>query len=256
MQKLLVSTAACALFPTEGLAQEITVFTNATFLTMDAELSEASAMAIKENRIVAIGDQSDVLSAAGSDPTIVDLAGKTVLPGFIDAHTHPVVGGASSVFDNVGIDRFKTVEDALDHIKTETSGKGVDDWALFVNLDLSTQSFADPVVTRTHLDGIVPDTPMVIRQAGGHKMTVNSKLLELMGVTDDTPDPEGAQFGRFDDGRPDGNLSGSALLFGALGVIGPYNCYDRIEGSIALAKDWNAQGLTTLGVAGAANPTD
>jgi len=256
MRKLLISSAVCALLSSAGFAQEVTVLTNATFLTMDAEFSEANAMAIKENRIIAVGSEDDVLAAAGADPTLVDLDGKTVLPGFIDAHSHPVGGGASSVFDNVGIDKFTTVEDALDYMASATKEMPPFDWALFVNLDLATQSFADGLVTRDHLDAIAPEIPMVIWQAGGHKMTVNSKVFELMGVTDDTPDPEGAQFGRFEDGRPDGNLSGSALLFGALGVIEPYNSYDRIEGSVALAKDWNAQGLTTLGVAGVANPTD
>lgn len=237
-------------------AQDTTVFTNANVLTMDADFSVAQAMAIRDNRILSVGAEADVMAEAGENPSVVDLAGNTILPGFIDAHSHPVGGGASSVFDNVGIDRFTTVEDALDYMKDATKEQSPLDWALFVNLDLATQSFADGLVTRDHLDTIAPDTPMVIWQAGGHKMTVNSVMLDLMGVTDDTSDPEGAQFGRFDDGRPDGNLSGSALLFGALGVIEPYNSYDRIEGSIALAKEWNAQGLTALGVAGVASPKD
>jgi predicted amidohydrolase YtcJ len=245
-----------AFFAGLAQAQETTVFINANILTIDAAFSNAQAMAITGNRIVAIGPKADVVAAAGSGASVVNLKGNTVLPGFIDAHSHPIGGGASSVFDNVGIDRFSTVEDALAHMKSATSGKGPQDWALFVNLDLATQSFAESIVTRDHLDKIAPNAPMVIWQAGGHKMTVNSKMFELMGVSNDTPDPDGAQFGRFEDGRPDGNLSGAALLFGALKVIEPYNEYDRIEGSIALVKEWNAQGLTTLGVAGVANPTD
>ncbi len=249
---------AAVLSVTAGFAQaqETTVFTNANVLTMDADFSVAQAMAIRGNRILSVGAEADVMAEAGENASVVDLAGNTILPGFIDAHSHPVGGGASSVFDNVGIDRFTTVEDALDYMKDATKGQSPLDWALFVNLDLATQPFADGLVTRDHLDTIAPDMPMIIWQAGGHKMTVNSVMLDLMGVTGDTPDPEGAQFGRFDDGRPDGNLSGSALLFGALGVIEPYNSYDRIEGSVALAKEWSAQGLTTLGVAGVASPKD
>lgn len=235
---------------------QITVFHNGDVLTVDAEFSTAQAFAIEGNRILAVGSDAEILEAVGGDAVKVDLAGKTVLPGLVDAHTHPVGGGASSVFENVGIDRFASVEDALAHMKSATEDKGPGDWALFVNLDLATQSFEDSVVTRDHLDEIAPSAPMVVWQAGGHKMTVNSKVLELMGVSDESPDPEGAQFGRFEDGRLDGNLSGAALLFGALSVIDPYNDYDRIEGSIALAKAWSAQGLTTLGVAGVANPAD
>ncbi|SDL00100.1 amidohydrolase [Aliiruegeria lutimaris] len=245
-----------ALCSSMTFAEGTTVFINADILTMDADFTVAKAMAVRGDRILSVGTEAQVRSEAGEDSSIVDLAGGTVLPGFIDAHTHPVGGGASSVFDNVGIDRFSTVEEALEYMKEATEGQGPLNWALFVNLDLATQSFEDGLVTREHLDEIAPDTPMVIWQAGGHKMTVNSVMLDLMGVSDDTPDPAGAQFGRFEDGRPDGNLSGAALLFGALGVIEPYNSYDRIEGSVALAKEWNAQGLTTLGVAGVASPKD
>lgn len=249
---------AAALSVTAGLAQaqDTTVFTNANILTMDAGFSVAQAIAIQGNRIVAVGAEADVMAEAGQGSTVVDVAGRTIMPGFIDAHTHPVGGGASSVFDNVGVDRFSTVEEALEYMKEASDGQGPSDWALFVNLDLATQSFADGLVTRDHLDSIAPDTPMVIWQAGGHKMTVNSVVLDLMGVTDDAPDPEGAQFGRFDDGRPDGNLSGGALLFGALSVIEPYQNYDRVEGTKAIAQDWATKGLTAVGVAGVANPGD
>lgn len=249
---------AAVLSVTAGLAQaqNTTVFTNANVLTMDAGFSVAQAMAIQGNRIVAVGAEADVMAEAGENASVIDLAGNTIMPGFIDAHTHPVGGGASSVFDNVGIDRFSTVEEALEYMKEATEGQGPSDWALFVNLDLATQSFADDLVTRDHLDAIAPDTPMVIWQAGGHKMTVNSVMLDLMGVADDAPDPEGAQFGRFDDARPDGNLSGGALLFGALSVIEPYQNYDRVEGTKAIAQDWATKGLTAVGVAGVANPGD
>ena len=256
MRRICVSVVALTFLSGPSQAQDTTVFINANVLTLDAIFSEAQALAIAGNKILAVGSESDVIAAAGPGASVVDLNGSTVLPGFIDAHSHPVGGGASSVFENVGVDRFSEVEEALAHMKSASAGKGPEDWALFVNLDLATQSFAEPTVTRDHLDEIAPDTPMVIWQAGGHKMTVNSKMFELMGVSDDTPDPEGAEFGRFEDGRLDGNLSGAALLFGALKVIEPYNAYDRIEGTIALAKEWNAQGLTTLGVAGVASPTD
>lgn len=256
MRKSPILAAVLSVTAGFGQAQDTTVFTNANVLTIDDEFSVAEAMAIRGSRILAVGAEADVMAEAGENASVIDLAGNTIMPGFIDAHSHPVGGGASSVFDNVGIDRFSTVEEALVYMKEATEGQGPFDWALFVNLDLATQSFADGLVTRDHLDAIAPDTPMVIWQAGGHKMTVNSVMLDLMGVADDAPDPEGAQFGRFDDGRPDGNLSGAALLFGALGVIEPYNTYDRIDGSVALAKDWNAQGLTTLGVAGVATPKD
>ncbi|MEP1425890.1 MAG: amidohydrolase [Tateyamaria sp.] len=254
MNRLLLATML--MVSTSAVAQEITVLSGGNILTMDQDFSIAEAMAFQGNEIIAVGTDSDVRATAGDEASVVDLGGKTVMPGFIDAHTHPIGGGASSVFENVGVDRFTSVEEALVHMKSASESVTAGDWVLFVNLDLATQSFAETAVTRVHLDDIAQDAPMVVWHAGGHKMTVNSTMLELMGFTDEAPDPEGGQFGRSEDGRLDGNLSGNSLLFSALAVIEPYQNYDRVEGTRNIARGWARTGVTTVGVAGVANPKD
>ena len=238
------------------LAQSVTVFSGGNILTMDPSFTIAEALAVSGNRIVAVGSDADVLEVAGENARVIELGGKTVMPGFVDAHTHPIMGGATSVFDNVGIERFDTVESAITYMKSVSRGAQTSEWALFVNLDLATQSFAEPALTRYHLDEVASEVPVVVWHAGGHKMTVNSRMLELMGVADNAPDPEGARFGRSEDGRPDGNLSGAALLWGALSIIEPYQNYDTVSGTKALGKDWAAKGVTTVGVAGVARFAD
>ena len=254
MYRFIISAALFSATPV--LSQEVTVMSGGNILTMDENFTVAEALAFSGNEIIAVGSDEEVIEAAGTGAQVVDLAGKTVMPGFIDAHTHPIGGGGSSVFENVGIDLFSTIEEALEYMKTAAEGKTADDWVLFVNLDLSTQTFSEPALTREHLDEVAPDAPAVVWQAGGHKMTVNSKMLEAMGVTDDTPDPDGAEYGRFEDGRPDGNLSGGALLMKALAEIEPYQNYDRVNGTIAIAKDWASQGVTAVGVAGVSSVAD
>lgn len=254
--KIEIATAFALLVSAPVLAQQTTVMTGGNILTIDQNFSIVEALVIRGNEIVAVGSDADVRQVAGENAQIVDLGGKTVMPGFIDAHTHPIGGGGSSVFENVGVDRFGTVEEALAHMKSVFEGQDNDDWALFVNLDLATQSFSEPALTREHLDEIAPQSPAVVWHAGGHKMTVNSKMLELMGVSDNTPDPDGAQYGRMEGGRPDGNLSGGALLFAALAEIEPYQNYDRVNGTKTIAQGWASSGVTAVGVAGVANPDD
>ena len=87
-----------------------TIFVNGTILTVDAEFSEADAIAIRGERILAVGTEDDVRAAAGADATVIDLDGKTLLPGFVDAHTHVVAGSiVDSLMDYVGMARYQTV---------------------------------------------------------------------------------------------------------------------------------------------------
>ena len=222
----------------------------------DADFAIAEAMAIKGDRILAVGDEATVRKAAGPEVTIVDLKGNVVLPGFIDAHIHPLAGAASQAFENVGVDRFRSVEDALDYMKKTAAEATGADWHLFINLDLATQSYAEAKLTTEVLDAISNKTPVAVWHAGGHRMTVNSRLLEIMGVTAGTPNPPGAEYGRYLDGTPDGNVAGSAALFAALGKIRPYANYNRKAGAIALARKWMSEGMTTLGIAGVTTPAD
>lgn len=162
---------------TSAHSQDVTLFKGGKILTIDADRTIAEAMAIKGDRILAVGDGATVRKAAGSDATIVNLKGNVVLPGFVDAHIHPIVGAATQAFENVGIDRFRTVEGALDHTKAAAAKAARADWYLFINLDLATQSYAQPKLTTEVLDTISNKTPVVVWHAGGHKMTVNSHPL-------------------------------------------------------------------------------
>jgi hypothetical protein len=92
------------------------VFTGGTILTVDSEFSEAEAIAIRGNKIVAVGTNAEVRAAAGENANFVELDGRTILPGFIDPHTHVLAGSVvDSVMEYVGMARFSTVAEVLDH---------------------------------------------------------------------------------------------------------------------------------------------
>ena len=237
-------------------AQDTTVFSGGTILTVNSNFDEANAMAVRGNRVLAVGSEEEVKKAAGEEPRLVDLEGKVVLPAFIDAHTHPVAGSATSVFENVGVDRFRSIEDALGHMTDAAAGAGDGDWLLFINADLATQSFDRQEITTEDLDQVSDELPVVLWHAGGHRMTVNTKMLEIMGVAKETPNPPGSEYGRFEDGTPDGNIAGSYALLPAVNAIKPYADFDRFAGVVELGNIWLSQGLGTLGVAGVTSPDD
>jgi predicted amidohydrolase YtcJ len=235
---------------------ETIVFKGGSILPVDEKFSTQQAMVVRGKRIVAVGDYEDVIRQAGNAPVIIDLEGGVVLPAFIDAHTHPVAGAAANVFENIGVDRFLNVDEAIEHMIDVSGSNTQSDWLLFINLDLATQAYNQSAITSRILDGISKNRPVVVWHAGGHKMTVNSRMLEIMDITAGTTNPAGSEYGRYDDGTPDGNLSGNAALFGALGKIEPYVSFDRKSGAISLSEKWVAQGMATLGIAGVSSPED
>jgi imidazolonepropionase-like amidohydrolase len=99
-----------------------TVFSGGTILTVDGRFSEAEAVAIRGSRILAVGAADAVRDAAGPGATRVDLAGRTLLPGFVDPHTHAVAGGAlDSITENAGAARFRTAAEVLTHLRARGS---------------------------------------------------------------------------------------------------------------------------------------
>ena len=232
---------------------DVTVFHGGLVLTMDADFSVAESLAVQGDRILAVGDHEIVSALAGDDAQYHDISGRILMPGFIDAHTHPVVGAATGVFHDVGITRFTTVEDALAEMGRV---RGQSAWLLFKDLDLATQTFAEPAVTRRHLDAVSMVHPVVVWHAGGHRMTVNTPMLNRLGITSATPDPADSSYGRFADGTPDGNIAGLTALLQALAAIEPFGQFDRESGTVELARTWVANGLTAVGIANVTSPDD
>ncbi len=119
----LVAAGTAALVPgLPGFAwankEVTTVFTGGTVLTVDSKFSQAEAIAIRGNKILTVGTDAQVRAAAGENAKIVDLKGKTVLPGFIDPHTHVVAGSVvDSIMEYVGMARFGTVDEVLGHLE-------------------------------------------------------------------------------------------------------------------------------------------
>ena len=226
----------------------VTVFVNGTILPVDAAFSEYEALAISGNRVLAVGNRDDVLAAAGRGATTVDLAGRIVLPGFIEPHMHFALLAGLGHLEDIGPFKQPTFDDALNALRRIAASAGPDEWVMARQFD---PIMLDPPrdLTTRELDEIAPDRPAFVLNASGHVAYVNSKALELDGITRDSENPPGGEYGRYEDGSPNGVLYGQSASSGIL--YRNRQIADRMQSGFVgagreVGNDAVALGITTL----------
>lgn len=175
--------------------------------TMDAARSWADSIAIKDGRIMYVGDDSGVRSWIADGTRTIDLKGRFVMPSFIDAHVHPLSAGVE--LGQCALTEESTRDEILATVKRYADEHPALAWVLGSNWQLP--SFPDANPRKEWLDAIVPDRPVLLTSADGHSAWVNSKALHIAGVTRNTPDPEDGRIERGADGEPTGTLRESAI---------------------------------------------
>ncbi len=193
------------------MAQAELVITG-TVLTVDEARPTAEALAVADGRIVAVGTRSDVAAFVGADTQSIDIGDGCVMPGFVEAHGHPLME-ALALSDRIVDIRPVTVRDprdVVDAVRRETADRGaagayLSGWDPLLQAGL-------PEPTLAWLDEMAPDGPLVIVHNSGHKAYFNSAAARHAGLTRDTPDPKGARYGH----GADGELDGSAEEIGAV----------------------------------------
>jgi predicted amidohydrolase YtcJ len=214
-----------------------------TVLTVDAARPTAEALAVADGRIVAVGNRSDVASFVGAGTRTVDLEDGCVMPGFVEAHGHPLME-AMALSDRIVDIRPVTVRDA-DHViaavAREAKTRGADGAYLNGWDPLLQNGLPEP--TLAWLDEIAPDGPLVIIHNSGHKAYFNSRAAARDGLTRDTPDPKGAKYGRDARGELDGTAEETGAVFPLLaGVVRPDDYPSMLR---AECVRLNRAGLTT-----------
>ena len=174
------------------------ILINGRVLTQDATLPRAEAFAIKNSRFVAVGSTADVRNLATANTPVIDAAGATVLPGFIDCHCHP--SGVTELYDvDANLRSVRAIQDALRKKVSQTAPGFWVDAYMFDDTKLT-----DGPLTRAHLDAVSTNHPIGVHHRGGHTSWYNTKAFELAGVTKNTPDPRGGRYFR----EPNGELNG------------------------------------------------
>ncbi len=175
--------------------------------TMDAARSWASALAARDGRIVAVGPDSAMTSLIGTQTRVIELRGRTVTPGFQDAHVHPVHGGLAMLRCDLHADAQSGP--GLDIIEAYARSHPDETWIRGGGWYMA--AFEGGTPQREDLDRVVPDRPAFLTNRDGHGAWVNSKALELAGINADTLDPSDGRIERDPDGSPSGTLHEGAM---------------------------------------------
>ncbi|KJL23433.1 N-substituted formamide deformylase precursor [Microbacterium oxydans] len=171
----------------------------------DAARSTAHAVAVTNGRISAVGH--DVSALVGPHTQVVDLDGGLLVPGFQDAHVHPVWGGLDML--RCDLAELSTREEYLSRIAEYAQEHPDDEWILGGGWQMS--AFPGGVPTAEDLDSVVPDRPAFLPNRDGHGAWVNSRALELAGITRETADPPDGRIERDASGAPSGTLHEGAM---------------------------------------------
>lgn len=185
-----------------GVAAPDLVLHHGKIFTADTTTPFVEALAIREGRIVRIGSDAEVLGSAGPETRRVDLEGRTVVPGFNDAHDHitPPMPGLSFVTgpDPLPDPPFAVVRDSLRSLVGRTPA------GTWIHAFLGDRTLGDPLARRSALDRVAPDHPVALVAWTGHGVVLNSAALRAVGLSDSVSDPLGGRFGRDPSGRLDG----------------------------------------------------
>jgi predicted amidohydrolase YtcJ len=207
--------------------------------TIDDKRPTARSLAVADGRIVAIDDTDEWV---GPDTAVVDVGDGCVLPGFVEAHGHPLMEAIALSDRMVDIRpvTLPSADDVVAAVHAEVSRRGADGAYLNGWDPLLQRGLPEP--TLTWLNGLA-DTPLVIIHNSGHKAFFNSAAARVAGLDRDTPDPKGARYGRDADGELDGTAEESAAVFPLLNgaiTVGDYPAMLMAE-----CDRLNRAGLTT-----------
>jgi predicted amidohydrolase YtcJ len=198
---------------------------------------DAEAVAVRSGRIAAVGTAAELgrLSAA----RVVELEGRTVLPGFQDAHLHPFSGGMLSIVCN--LHEATSAEDCLVEIERYAAGNPGREWISGDGWSMDFFPGGNP--DRERLDAIVPDRPVYLENRDGHTAWVNSRALELAGITAASSDPRDGRIERRANGEPSGALHEGAMWLVA-DLVPPPSATEQEQALLNAQSELHALGIT------------
>ena len=183
------------------------VLQNGNIYTVDERKPKAEAAAVKADRIVFVGSNRDVQKYIGKTTRVIDLKGRTVVPGLTDSHQH--LSGVGFREMTLNLEGINSLEEFLAKVKERVGQAKAGEWITGRGW---IETFWDPPVfpTRAQLDQVAPNNPVILTRADGHASVVNSKALQLANIDRNTPNPFGGEISKGADGEPNGMLIDTA----------------------------------------------
>jgi predicted amidohydrolase YtcJ len=222
-----------------------------TIVTVDGDGRLAEAVAVKDGRILLVGDEGDVLAHRGRETAVVDLAGSALLPGFIDPHSHiashgvmvagwanvsqPPVGGVESLPDLIA-----ALEAHAEHL-----GAGPGDWIVGYGYDKDGLAERREV-TRDDLDAHFPDNPVALIHVSSHGAVLNSKAFERVGIDAGTPTPPGGVIARKPGSQEPAGLLMEVPFFTAMQALPQPTLEAKVSALATAQQHYAANGYTTV----------
>jgi predicted amidohydrolase YtcJ len=215
-------------------------FVNGSVYTVDAARTRASAVGVRDGRIVAVGSDDEIRDGIDATTSVVDLRGRMLVPGFQDAHVHPVSAGVDRL--QCDLHDLHTRDEYVEAVRSYAEAHPDREWILGGGWSMDV--FPGGTPTKDLLDAVVPDRVVFLPNRDGHSAWVNSRALEVAGVTAATPDPGDGRIERSLDGEPSG-----ALHEGAAGIVGdlaPVSTPDEVYAGLLEGQRY----LHSLGITG------
>jgi predicted amidohydrolase YtcJ len=223
------------------------ILTNGYVYTVDAQNSVQQAVAVRAGVIVYVGDNAGANAYVGANTQQIDLAGRMLLPGFVDGHTHPSDGGRSLVLCNLNYQPLTRaqLQEKIQSCLTASSDKEPDAWLEVVNWDRLGTATLDGEADKSALDALTTTRPIQVRSVDYHSMLTNTRGLQVAGITKDTPDPVDGNYQRDANGNPNG-LAEDGAARALLALVPPPTATEKLQ-QISMALDtMSQQGITSF----------
>lgn len=228
------------------------IYIDGNVVTVNDEQPFAEAIATRNGLILAVGKTESIVALQGSDTEVISLSGNTLVPGFIDAHSHFAGVGTQSIVANLlpapdgPVNTIEDLQNALRQFMLESPIAR--DYQIVLGFNYDDSQLAEKRhPTRHDLDQVSTEIPVVVMHQSGHLGAYNSKALELMGINADTEDPPGGIIERESDGRtPNGVMQENAHFMIFFPLIPDFSNEDLVKLYKAGEHSYVKNGFTTV----------
>jgi predicted amidohydrolase YtcJ len=244
---ILITLFSCS--SEQGSEKADLLFFNGNVVTMTGENEAVESVAVLNGNILDCGAYEDLEQYKGEETKVIDLHGKTMMPGFIDAHSHLTQGIYELTQANVSsppVGVCSSIPNVLEELMAYKKENGINDgeWILGYGYDNELlKEKRHP--NRYELDSVFPNNPVVIGHVSLHMGVCNSKVLDMLGFDDDTEDPLGGHIGRNEDGQLTGLLQENAA-FAMMSIIPQITLEEKIDLLDDILDNYASNGYTTI----------